>query len=89
MHNTKLKAYTHNNNILLATTNTLETERLTLERLRMGNDERERERGWAMMTFSAMSAGWQERERERERGVTTFRIIIATKMKMEEKRIKL
>jgi hypothetical protein len=44
-----------------------------------------------MMTFSAMSAGWQERERERERerGVTTFRIIIATKMKMEEKRIKL
>jgi predicted nucleic acid-binding Zn ribbon protein len=31
----------------------------------------------------------RERERERERGVTTFRIIVATKMKMEEKRIKL
>jgi predicted nucleic acid-binding Zn ribbon protein len=29
------------------------------------------------------------REREREREVTTFRIIVATKMKMEEKRIKL
>ena len=42
MHDTKLKACTHNNNILLATTNTLEIGRLTLKRLRMGNDERER-----------------------------------------------
>jgi hypothetical protein len=67
MHNTKLKAYTHNNNILLATINTLETKRLTFKRLRMGDDERERERG----------------------GVTTFRIIIATEMKMGEKKIKL
>ena len=45
MHNTKLKAYTHNNNILLATINTLETKRLTFKRLRMGDDEREREGG--------------------------------------------
>jgi hypothetical protein len=66
MHNTKLKAYTHNNNILLATINTLETKRLIFKRLRMGDDER-----------------------EREGGVTTFRIIIATEMKMGEKKIKL
>ena len=56
MHNTKLKAYTHNNNILLATTNTLEIERLALKRLRMGNYEREREWGWAMKTLLVMSA---------------------------------
>ena len=41
MHNTKLKAYTCNNNIPLITTNTLETEGHTLKRLRMGDDERE------------------------------------------------
>jgi len=51
MHNTKLKAYTHNNNILLATINTLETKRLTFKRLRMGDDEREREREWGGDNF--------------------------------------